>query len=409
MGITWPWVDMEELPSGPGDMPAPPGGIIPALPGYHALTIYAIGDGIVRPASGNYRAGTVVSLTAVPESGNEFDRWSGGAAGENTMVNVTMDGPKIVYAYFESAAQPIPTPGPTPPDDTQPYEPGPTPSPTPTPTPTPSPTPTPVIENIIATTFPGAVMGASLKYGVQEVDATVKRVYGGENPITWYARDISAEVLGNSYKTWGLPLTINDSRIMRVKLEGMGNRNWTLSLRNSYSQGGDTVSGQGDGWAFFSWPEGRGLHWNYFVLKVEGKLYVLTDLYVIDIGKTGIIGASPFTPGYLLAYNERWHARRLPKLKENYEFLRDKVLPYCGTNKAIRSGTSEEARVAWKTVSGRSESVIWGSALAPGGWSCRFDAGSLDDAYNKAVDEEYARNEWAVEQLEAKKEEFARV
>ncbi|AUC13900.1 hypothetical protein BTO06_01460 [Tenacibaculum sp. SZ-18] len=69
------------------------------------LTITAI-DGSVttspNPVNGTYDQGTVVTLTAVPDSGFSFDAWSGDATGTTTQVTITMDSDKNVTATFSA-------------------------------------------------------------------------------------------------------------------------------------------------------------------------------------------------------------------------------------------------------------------------------------------------------------------
>lgn len=56
----------------------------------------------VSPASldGTYKDGTVVTLTATPAKGYVFTNWSGDASGADPVVNVTMNGDKLVSANF---------------------------------------------------------------------------------------------------------------------------------------------------------------------------------------------------------------------------------------------------------------------------------------------------------------------
>ncbi|CAM1362881.1 exported hypothetical protein [Tenacibaculum litopenaei] len=53
-----------------------------------------------NPTNGKYAHGTVVSLTATPAAGYQFDGWSGAASGSNTTVSITMDADKTVTALF---------------------------------------------------------------------------------------------------------------------------------------------------------------------------------------------------------------------------------------------------------------------------------------------------------------------
>ena len=54
------------------------------------------------PVNGTYDQGTIVTLTAVPDSGYLFDSWSGDATGTTTQVTVTMDADKNITATFSA-------------------------------------------------------------------------------------------------------------------------------------------------------------------------------------------------------------------------------------------------------------------------------------------------------------------
>ena len=61
------------------------------------------GGGSVSPESGTYDSGTVVTLTATPTRGYQFDYWSGDASGRDPSVRLVMDGNKRVVAHFSRA------------------------------------------------------------------------------------------------------------------------------------------------------------------------------------------------------------------------------------------------------------------------------------------------------------------
>ncbi len=61
------------------------------------------GGGSVSPESGTYDSGTVVTLTATPGRGYEFDYWSGDVSGRDPSVRLVMDGNKRVVAHFSRA------------------------------------------------------------------------------------------------------------------------------------------------------------------------------------------------------------------------------------------------------------------------------------------------------------------
>ena len=59
-------------------------------------------DGTLQalPWSGQFASGTEVTLEAIPDSGWEFDRWSGDATWPGSQLIVTMDAPKSITATF---------------------------------------------------------------------------------------------------------------------------------------------------------------------------------------------------------------------------------------------------------------------------------------------------------------------
>ena len=68
---------------------------------FYILTINIIGDGTVNPTTGNnYPAGTIVDITATPNTGWQFDSWSGDLIGSTNPTNITMDTNKSITATF---------------------------------------------------------------------------------------------------------------------------------------------------------------------------------------------------------------------------------------------------------------------------------------------------------------------
>ncbi len=78
------------------------------LPTY-TLQVQVVGNGSVaaQPALPFYKQGQVVTLTATPESGYYFERWSGDAAGINPVARVTMSGARQVTATFGVTCYPV--------------------------------------------------------------------------------------------------------------------------------------------------------------------------------------------------------------------------------------------------------------------------------------------------------------
>jgi uncharacterized repeat protein (TIGR02543 family) len=74
----------------------------PSAPPQYTLTVNTVGQGTVglNPPGGTYGAGTVVTLTASPDSGWQFDNWSGDLSGSTNPTTITMNADKTVTANF---------------------------------------------------------------------------------------------------------------------------------------------------------------------------------------------------------------------------------------------------------------------------------------------------------------------
>jgi PKD repeat protein len=68
----------------------------------YTLTTNVVGNGSIglSPSGGTYCAGTVVTLTATPDSGWQFDNWSGDLGGSTNPTTITMTSNKSVTANF---------------------------------------------------------------------------------------------------------------------------------------------------------------------------------------------------------------------------------------------------------------------------------------------------------------------
>lgn len=64
------------------------------------LLTYTEGEGTISPNTGTFPDGAVVTLTALPESGWDFDHWGVQASGSENPITVKMDSDKTVSAYF---------------------------------------------------------------------------------------------------------------------------------------------------------------------------------------------------------------------------------------------------------------------------------------------------------------------
>ena len=64
------------------------------------LLTYTEGEGAISPSTGTFPDGEIVTLTALPESGWDFDHWGGQASGTVNPITITMESDKTVSAYF---------------------------------------------------------------------------------------------------------------------------------------------------------------------------------------------------------------------------------------------------------------------------------------------------------------------
>ena len=68
----------------------------------YTLTTNTVGNGSIslNPPGGTYCEGTVVTVTAIPDAGWQFDGWSGALSGTTNPADITMDANKSVTATF---------------------------------------------------------------------------------------------------------------------------------------------------------------------------------------------------------------------------------------------------------------------------------------------------------------------
>ena len=78
----------------------------------YRLSVYVYGgQGVVTPSSGTYSEGTLITISAVPDSGWEFERWEGDVEGNlEPLARVWMNSDKTISAYFVETQPPTPTP-----------------------------------------------------------------------------------------------------------------------------------------------------------------------------------------------------------------------------------------------------------------------------------------------------------
>jgi hypothetical protein len=75
----------------------------------HTLTMQTNGNGSINPSVGTYEYsdGAVVSITATPNSGWQFDSWTGGIADpSSTTTTLVIDSDKTVTANFSQIPSP---------------------------------------------------------------------------------------------------------------------------------------------------------------------------------------------------------------------------------------------------------------------------------------------------------------
>ncbi|NIM15164.1 MAG: PKD domain-containing protein [Candidatus Aminicenantes bacterium] len=77
-------------------------------PTQYTLTTNTVGNGSITldPPGGTYNEGTVVTLTAVPDAGWQFDGWSGDLSGTQNPTTITMNSDKNVTATFSQIPVP---------------------------------------------------------------------------------------------------------------------------------------------------------------------------------------------------------------------------------------------------------------------------------------------------------------
>ncbi len=74
---------------------------------YYELTVDVEGEGTVEvdPEQEEYEEGTEVTLTAVPEDGNEFVEWTGDYEGTEEQITIEMDDDKEITAWFQEEVE----------------------------------------------------------------------------------------------------------------------------------------------------------------------------------------------------------------------------------------------------------------------------------------------------------------
>ncbi len=93
--------NLNETPSGEGDMATNCDGTVPETYNLTTSVNPANGGSVsLSPSGGSYEEGTVVTVTATPSSGFEFDNWSGASSSSSSSIQITMDANKTLTANF---------------------------------------------------------------------------------------------------------------------------------------------------------------------------------------------------------------------------------------------------------------------------------------------------------------------
>jgi Divergent InlB B-repeat domain len=162
----------------------------------YLLTMSHGTGGTVSPRTGWKNSGTVVSISATPNSGFSFSNWTGSGTGSysgpNNPASITMGGPITETATFTQSSTPTPTPTATfTPTPTATATATPTPTAIPTSTPTPTPTPTPRAAVLYVASGTSSVTG--ILYTIDPA-----------NPATFTTVGTLNDVNGNNYPMAGL-------------------------------------------------------------------------------------------------------------------------------------------------------------------------------------------------------------
>jgi hypothetical protein len=102
-GYTGAGPDMGAFEAGSSPMEFGPNAYLGPPPTQYDLTINTSGSGSVSPPGGSFNEGSVLTLTANPDVGYQFDNWSGDLSGTANPESITMDIDKTVTAFFSSA------------------------------------------------------------------------------------------------------------------------------------------------------------------------------------------------------------------------------------------------------------------------------------------------------------------
>lgn len=66
----------------------------------YTLTTSVVGEGSIKPESGEYKEGEKVILMANPTEHWSFDSWSGDAVGRSDPLTITMDSDRSIVGIF---------------------------------------------------------------------------------------------------------------------------------------------------------------------------------------------------------------------------------------------------------------------------------------------------------------------
>ncbi len=74
---------------------------------YYDLIVNTTDGGVVDPTGGNYLEGTIVTVTAISDSGWNFQEWTGDYIGTENPIDIIMDSNKTIQAVFVYHTAPI--------------------------------------------------------------------------------------------------------------------------------------------------------------------------------------------------------------------------------------------------------------------------------------------------------------
>jgi hypothetical protein len=187
--------------------------VVGGTPETVTLTMVANGNGQTVPPEGthSYPDGAEVRIGAVPDSGYQFDNWSGAVNDANSVATtIVLDGDQTVTANFSVIPFSTPTPAPTS-DATDTPEPSPTPTPTTEPSATPGPGPT-------STPGPSPTPGEAAEAGTPEPSPEASEAESSVSSETAESTPVAGGTGGSG--TPGVAVTAAPSEVAEAETSG---------------------------------------------------------------------------------------------------------------------------------------------------------------------------------------------